>query len=199
MREMQNESMLFMLLLGCRPPGRNTEQHDIFFGIGETLKDLVPAIKKSWPEAKGNIHIDAWRKVTNVNDYPIVVAAKHSMIPVQHRERELFFINLGGYKENLFDEVHYKMLVVAANLEEAKVKARETAFYQHTSVSPSANIQHATAHIDDKFGVDIDDAYPLKDILSAEFKEQYRLIISAPDPTLEEDELHLGYYRLTDV
>ena len=35
---------LFMLLLGCLLKGRNTEQHDIFFGIAETLKDLVPAI-----------------------------------------------------------------------------------------------------------------------------------------------------------
>jgi Domain of Unknown Function (DUF1543) len=196
---LQNEDILFMLLLGCRPSGRNTEQHDIFFGIGKTLRDLVPAIKKSWPEAKGNIHIDAWRKIRNVDGYPIKVAMKQSTIPIQQRERELFFINLGGYKENQFDEVHYKMLIVAANLEEAKAKARKTAFYQHTSVSPSANTQHATAHIDDKFAIDVDDAYPLKDILSAEFKVQYQLIISAQDPTLREDELHLGYYRLTDI
>ena len=30
-----------MVLLGCRPPGRFTEQHDIFFGIGNSLKELV--------------------------------------------------------------------------------------------------------------------------------------------------------------
>ncbi|MEP6700612.1 MAG: DUF1543 domain-containing protein, partial [Bacteroidota bacterium] len=29
---------LFMLLIGCKPLGRNIEQHDIFFGIGETIK-----------------------------------------------------------------------------------------------------------------------------------------------------------------
>jgi len=52
-----------MLLLGCKPPGRNTEQHDIFFGIGSGLKELIPAIIDSWPEAKKKIHIDAWREV----------------------------------------------------------------------------------------------------------------------------------------
>ena len=31
---------LFMVLLGCTPRGRNTEQHDIF-GVGEELQDLL--------------------------------------------------------------------------------------------------------------------------------------------------------------
>ncbi|MGN6440105.1 MAG: DUF1543 domain-containing protein [Agriterribacter sp.] len=33
-----------MLLLGCKPAGRHTEQHDVFFGIGASLKDLIPDI-----------------------------------------------------------------------------------------------------------------------------------------------------------
>ena len=37
-----------MLLLGCRPTGRNTEQHDIYFGIAKSLKDLIPEIKSFW-------------------------------------------------------------------------------------------------------------------------------------------------------
>ena len=52
---------LFMLILGCRPPGRLTEQHDIFFGIGDELQDLLPAMFEFWPEAKQKVHIDAWR------------------------------------------------------------------------------------------------------------------------------------------
>ena len=35
---------LFMLLIGSTPPGRNIEQHDVFFGIGESVKDLIPAV-----------------------------------------------------------------------------------------------------------------------------------------------------------
>jgi hypothetical protein len=50
---------LFMVLLGCTPAGRNTEQHDVFFSIGSGLKDLIPDIVDCWPEAKGKIHIDA--------------------------------------------------------------------------------------------------------------------------------------------
>lgn len=48
--ENQSELKLFMLLLGCKPPGRHTEQHDIFFGIAASLRDLVPEIQAFWPE-----------------------------------------------------------------------------------------------------------------------------------------------------
>jgi Domain of Unknown Function (DUF1543) len=60
---------LYMLLLGCRPEGRHTEQHDVFFHIGESLESLIPAIVEFWPEAKGKIHVDAWREVTRVGDF----------------------------------------------------------------------------------------------------------------------------------
>jgi len=191
--------VLFMLLLGCRPSGRNTEQHDIFFGIGETLRDLVPAIKKSWPGANGNIHIDAWRSVTCVDGYQVAAKALGSAQTAESKNKELFFINLGGYKENEFDEFHYKMLVVAANIDEAKNRAKKTAFFKHTSIKPSPDYPNAGAHIDDKFGIDIDDAYKLKDILPVEFKEKYILSISRQDYSIDEDELHLGYTRLVDL
>lgn len=29
---------LFMLMLGCTPIGRNTEQHDVFFTIASSIK-----------------------------------------------------------------------------------------------------------------------------------------------------------------
>lgn len=48
---------LFMVLLGCRPKGRNTEQHDIFFGIADSLVELKPAMQLFWPDAL--LHIDA--------------------------------------------------------------------------------------------------------------------------------------------
>ena len=100
---------LFMLMLGCRPVGRNTEQHDVYFGIAKTLKDLVPDIKSFW-KSSGNIHIDAWRVVNNVDGYQIKITEKVADDKV---EKRLFFLNLGGYKENEFDEFHYKILTVS--------------------------------------------------------------------------------------
>jgi hypothetical protein len=57
-------------MLGCTPEGRLTEQHDIFFGIG-TSKELIPQMK-AWPEA-GQIHIDAWREVSLVDQFSITI------------------------------------------------------------------------------------------------------------------------------
>src|ERR1700683_3662101 len=103
-----NNCRLLMVLVGCLPAGRYTEQHDIFFGIGKEPKDLVGPLKSFWPEAKGRLHIDAWREVTRVDGFCIEV---RSMDRQEDRSAELderlFFINLGGYKTKEFDEFHY--------------------------------------------------------------------------------------------
>lgn len=81
---------LYMVLLGCKPQGRFIEQHDVFFGIGRYLKELGPQIIASWPEAKGNIHIDAWREVTNVDGYSIKISGSNSTD--LHENAKLFFL-----------------------------------------------------------------------------------------------------------
>ncbi|TXK52650.1 DUF1543 domain-containing protein [Pontibacter qinzhouensis] len=182
---------LFMLLLGCRPPGRNTEQHDVFFGIANSVKELVPAIKQFWPEAKGSVHVDAWRKVTAVNGYRVQVLPRAAGEEAAEKER-LFFVNLGGYKAGEFDEFHYKILLVARSKAEAMQQARQTAFYKHTG------FKGAPAHVDDKFGVDVDELYQVKDLLPEPVKQLYRLQLSA-STALAPDELHLGYFKLNKL
>ena len=181
---------LFMLLLGATPNGRHTEQHDIFFGIAETLKDLVPAIKESWPEAGDKIHIDAWREVHFVDGYNVQVYEKNQL-PVEAGETEnrLFFLNLGGYKQNEFEEFHYKMIVACENKSIAIRRAKETAFYKHTG------FKEAPSHVDDKYGVDVDDIFEIEDILPKHIKENYSLILS-PINNITEDKINLGYFQL---
>ncbi|MBC5991985.1 DUF1543 domain-containing protein [Pontibacter cellulosilyticus] len=181
---------LFMLMLGGRPPGRNTEQHDMFFGIGETMKDLVPAIKTFWPEAKNNLHVDAWREVNFVDGYAVKVVPRQQSesINVEGPDK-LFFLNLGGYKPGEFDEFHYKMLVVAPDMADATTQARRSAFYKHTG------FKGAASHIDDKYGVDVDDMQLVKEMLPEEIKQQYSILLS-PITELPEDEIHLGYFQL---
>ncbi len=182
---------LYMLLLGCKPQGRFTEQHDIFFGMGSSLKDLLPDIKQSWP-GPHTIHIDAWREVTEVNGYQIQLLEKQANEIAPMRANRLFFINLGGYKENEFEEYHYKMLVVAKDKSTAIHEAKQTAFYKHT------HFPGATSHIDDKYGVDVDDLYEIEDILPSALKEKYFIRISVAE-NLPEDAWHLGYTKLSSL
>ena len=60
---------LFMVLLGCIPKGRVTEQHDVFFGIAENMRELIPQMNRFWPEANGKLHIDVWREITTVDGF----------------------------------------------------------------------------------------------------------------------------------
>ena len=180
---------LFMLLLGCTPKGRNIEQHDIFFGIGENIKELIPQILAFWPEANGKIHIDAWREINTENGFSVSVIEK--VAGDNLNKAKLFFINLGGYKKNEFEEFHYKMIIAATDKAAAITQAKETAFYKHTG------FDNAHSHIDDKFGVDVDDLFEIEDILSEEIKNQYRLSLHPVDQEMKPDEIHLGYFKLS--
>jgi hypothetical protein len=102
----------------------------------------------------------------------------------------LFFINLGGYKENEFDEFHYKMLVASEDKAEAVKRAKSTAFYKHTQ------FDGAKSHIDDKYGVDVDDLYQIEEVLDEALKNQFSIELT-PAQDGAEDQLHLGYFKLT--
>jgi hypothetical protein len=185
-----NTPKLFMLMLGCTPKGRFTEQHDVFFGIANYLRDLIPAIKKSWPEAEGNIHIDAWREVSSLGNHSIQVVDK-ATVSSNINEQKLFFLNLGGYKPGEFDEFHYKMLTVAKNPAEAIKNAKQEAFYKHNG------FKGAASHIDDKYGVDTDDLFQIEDILSPEVLKNYRIEIQ--EILQPADDIHLGYLPLWKI
>ncbi len=179
---------LYMFLLGCKPKGRHTEQHDIFFTINDSLKNCIPDIIDFWPDA-GTIHIDSWREVTATEGYCIdVVPAKST----NKNKQKLFFLNLGGYKPGEFEEYHYKMIVVAENKTIAIKKAKESTFYKHIG------FKGAASHIDDKYGIDVDDFYNIEDILPESIKKKYRIRITENNRKLK-DKLHIGYTNLDKI
>lgn len=183
---------LHKVIIGCTPPGRFTEQHDVFFGIGPDMKALIPEMKAFWPEAKGKIHVDAWRRVTNVNGHAVTIIPALGITEVKPENPvSLFFLNLGGYKPGEFEEHHYKMLVAARGTADAIKQSKKTAFFKHYG------FKGATSHIDDKYGIDVDDIYALKDILDPRYKTRYALsVYSETETDLPEDELNIGYFRL---
>jgi hypothetical protein len=189
---MEKQLKLYMVMLGCTPAGRITEQHDIFFGIGSSLKEMIPKMKDFWPEAKGRIHIDAWREVAAVDNFSIEIIAKEAV--EKANLDHLFFINLGGYKENEFEEYHYKILTVAQSMGLASKKAKKSTFFKHCGFKGAG-----ASHIDDKYGIDVDELYRVTDILDSQLKELYTLKISKSEQTLQEDVLHIGYLKLSKI
>jgi len=181
---------LFYLLLGCTPPGRHTEQHDVFFCIGKSLQDIVPDIKAFWPDA-GKIHIDSWREVTSVGRYKISVVEKASENP---KKQNLFFINLGGYLPGSFEEHHYKLLTVSDGMAQAIQNAKQTSFYKDYNTEDKSGV----SHVDNKYGVDVDEILNVEDILPPQQKEKFSLVIE-PSDNQSEDKLHIGYLKLDKI
>ncbi|MBD1429427.1 DUF1543 domain-containing protein [Sphingobacterium sp. SGL-16] len=174
-----------MIILGCNLKNRFTEQHDVFFDIAPSIKELKQNMYDFWPEAGEKLHIDSYRTVRKVDQYKIQIVNKDETI--KDNGLHLYFLNLGGYKPQDMEEYHYKQLVVATSMAEAIAKAKKDVFWSH----------HKEPHVDNKYGIDVDDAYLVDDMLSPDFRFKYKIHITANDENLAEDELHIGYLKLS--
>jgi hypothetical protein len=180
---------LYYIIIGAEPKGRNIEQHDVFFGIANTLKDLIPEMKDFWPETNGKIHIDCYQEVSFVDGYQLKIIDKTSI----NSDDQLFFINLGGYQKGKFEEFHQQYLMVGKSMAEIISRVKKTDFYT------TMGFKNATSHVDDKHGVDIDDIFRVNDILPVSMKEKYSIILEKTDEVIQENFMHIGYLSLSKI
>ncbi|MBC7555396.1 MAG: DUF1543 domain-containing protein [Chryseobacterium sp.] len=181
---------LFYVILGATPAGRTIEQHDVFFGIAENMKDLIPEMKKFWPEAKGKIHVDCFKEVKFVDGFVLKI------VPKENNEKSvenLFFINLGGYKRSIFEELHEQHLMVGEKMSGIIKRVKKTDFYK------TMGFPEAVSHIDDKHGVDIDDIYKVNDLLPQSMKDKYSIILTKSEEKNQENKTFIGYFKLSKL
>lgn len=166
MLKMPNIPKLYMIQLGGRPKGRLIEQHDMFFGVAEHISDLIPAINEHWPEVKNKWHIDSYREVTKVGEYRINWSESSLDVAENNTQGlKLFFINLGGYLPNDFEEYHHKLLIVASTQADAIKQAKQSEFYKTFSFKDKDTPINAASHVDDKRQVDVDEIYQVDSLL----------------------------------
>lgn len=215
-----NELALFVVLAGCTPMGRNIEQHDVFFGVAKHLDDLTEDIKLFWHKPvidqvtgavkkilpgldstamgeellknfsrRDKVHIDAWTKVQYADGYKVSVQPKSSA--TNTGELKLYFINLGGYKENVFEEYHKKLFVVAAKPSEAKAKIMADSFMKE--FSPQNLNTAGKAHVDDQHKID----FEADDIVcvSEAIGNNYSLVLQ-PVQNHPANTMTIGYIKL---
>ncbi len=180
-----------MVLLGSKPSNRTVEQHDYFFGIAASLQELVPQMMDFWPEAGSSLHIDGWREVTHVERYSVRIIPKNDPKGAGKGKR-LFFVNLGGYQSGKLEEQHYTLLTVQDDRKGAIKTSTTTDFFKASSI---ASVKSASAHIDEKYGIDVDDIYRIDDILLEEVRARYNVELT-PSDEAHQDQIHLGYYKL---
>ena len=208
---------LFMLKIGARPQGRLIEQHDVMFVIANSLSETIESVNQHWPAVKNNWHLDAWREVKRVGDYQILLS-KESLSKdglskdkaladdrvdnkLDSQDKQLYFVNLGGYLPGQFEEFHYKTLVVAETLGKATAQVKKTAFYQDYTFDnvDTAKSGVATSHVDDKHQLDLDDIHCVADLLPNDVALTIQPLTEPEKNQLPDDALHIGYLSLKQI
>ena len=188
---------LYMVQLGGRPKGRLIEQHDIFFGVANQVRELVDDINHHWPEVKNKWHIDSYRAITKVGNYTVKLIESDNQT-ANDNGLKLFFINLGGYQRGSFEEFHHKLLIVAATQAEAIKQAKQSTFYKEFTFKDKDTPFNAASHIDDKFEVDIDDIYNVNDLVS-NIQILIEPISDIGDSDVIKDKEYVGYLSIKNL
>ena len=112
---------LFAVYIGGEHEGANIELHDMRFVMGECIEDTYAELKASWWGKPNTMHIDCWTELTRADGYAI-----HLKQEPASESLKLYYVNLGGYDQKFFTELHQNSFVVAASESKAKVKALKT-------------------------------------------------------------------------
>jgi hypothetical protein len=117
-RSMGNK--LFAVYLGGRAPKCKTELHDVVFALGETIGDTYEQLLDQWFGSPHGQHLDSWIEPNIVAGHKVTLADDKPA-----NGKRLYFINLGGYADGQFTELHANTFVVAKSEQEAKAKGKD--------------------------------------------------------------------------
>tara|TARA_A100001035_G_scaffold46634_1_gene33390 strand:- start:1647 stop:2225 length:579 start_codon:yes stop_codon:yes gene_type:complete len=126
---MQNIQLqyLFLVVLGGRANKANIELHDVRWVVGSCIEDTFDILRRDWFGNLEGLHIDSYKKINYVDGHKIILK-KIETIKLKknnsYDEKNLWFVNIGGYDPKSMQEKHEFGLVVASNSLAAKNKAK---------------------------------------------------------------------------
>ena len=137
---------LFVVVVGGYPDGAHVEVHDVRFTVGHKIEDCFDDLKKQWwGDNPARFHLDAWGPLTWADGFGVSIRQEKP-----EGDFRLWFVNLGGYLPDRFEELHKNVFVVAQD--KASAKKRALAMAQEW-VSP-----HRDALLDVEMAIDINQA-----------------------------------------
>ncbi len=137
---------LFSVFLGGRADKCNTELHDVVFSIGEKIEDTYIDLLDKWFGLPDRLHIDSWVDLRIVEGYKVSLSKKKNK-----SNKKLYFVNLGAYEKNKFEELHESKFMVDINKINVKKRAKELLLIGKEQV-----------HLDDLY--DVDDCIEIKKV-----------------------------------
>lgn len=165
-----SEPRLFMVMLGGRAPGCNTELHDVVFAAGDRIQSLYPQLLDAWFGQPQGLHVDAWSVVDQVPGYRVRLSRTRGP-----RSPRLYFINIGGYQAGELAERHAYACLAGRNKTEVKQRARAEMLKGMDEV-----------HKDDLFDVDdclsIDSVGPWHVVLEADASANAPAVVNGYHP-----------------
>ena len=124
------KNYLFLVVLGGRALKANVELHDVRWVVGPKIEDTFNVLRKNWFGSIDGLHIDSFKKIEHVDGYKInlknfeKIKIKNKKLIIQNDlQKNLWFVNIGGYDPSSMQEKHEFGLVVASSSLEAKNKA----------------------------------------------------------------------------
>ena len=109
---------LFMFYIGGDCGGSNIELHDIRFAAGDTAEDCHGALRRQWWGTPKSLHLDCWGAVEQADGFDV----RLERAP-QVGTNRLYFLNMGGYQPDQFEELHKNVLLVGETQQEVLVRA----------------------------------------------------------------------------
>ena len=137
---------LFSVFLGGRADKCNTELHDVVFTLGEKIEDTYIDLLGKWFGLSDRLHIDSWVDLNIVEGYKICLSKQKNK-----SKKKLYFVNLGAYEKNRFEELHESKFMVDVNKINVKTRAKELLLVGKEQV-----------HLDDLY--DVDDCIEIKKV-----------------------------------
>ena len=124
------KNYLFLVVLGGRALKANVELHDVRWVVGPKIEDTFNVLRKNWFGSIDGLHIDSFKKIEHIDGYKInlknfeKIKIKNKKLIIQNDlQKNLWFVNIGGYDPSSMQEKHEFGLVVASSSLEAKNKA----------------------------------------------------------------------------
>ena len=110
---------LFAIYLGGRAKKCNTELHDVVFSYGNKIEDTYIDLLEKWFGQPDRLHLDSWVILNYIDGYEIILKKTKSF-----DNNKLYFINLGGYDPNKFEELHESKFMIGSTDKEVKKRAK---------------------------------------------------------------------------
>jgi len=153
---MKHKLKLYGVYLGGKVEGCNIESHDFVFSVGKTIEDTFEYLHSRWFGLKKGLHIDSWVELSHIDGYDVFICEPGTPNEIR---KNIYFINIGGYIDDVFSEVHRNTFVVA----ESETRAR---YIAKNNFDKLLLLSH------------VDNSYKVDDCIEAKNTENYSIVLN---------------------